>query len=37
MPVKTGIQKIRAVLKSLDPGFRRGDNFFTNSSDLLSG
>jgi hypothetical protein len=28
MPAKAGIQKIRAVLKPLDPGFRRGDDFF---------
>jgi hypothetical protein len=33
IPTKVGIQKMRWVLKPLDPGFRRGDEFL--GADLI--
>jgi len=32
IPAKAGIQKYHMVTKTLDPGFRRGDDFFARSS-----
>jgi len=36
MPAKAGIQEYQRVRKALDPGFRRGDDFFTNASCLAN-
>jgi hypothetical protein len=32
MPAKAGIQEYHLVIIALDPGFRRGDDFFTRAA-----